>query len=52
MSNILHKSLEKLGEHSFNIGTWKKLENQVRRWALVKDSIYVITGLILTYSSI
>lgn len=37
-------------EHSFNIGIWKKLENQVRRWAKEKDSIYIITGPILTYS--
>jgi endonuclease G len=32
---------------SFNRGIWKKLESQVRRWALLYDSIYVITGPVL-----
>ena len=29
---------------SFNRGIWKKLEEQSRKWAIEKDSIYVITG--------
>ena len=33
---------------SFNRGIWKKLEEQVRQWALDKDSLYVITGPVLT----
>lgn len=32
----------------FNNGLWKKLENQVREWALQNDSIIVITGPVLT----
>ena len=33
---------------SFNNGLWKKLENQVREWALENDSIIVITGPVLS----
>ncbi len=33
---------------SFNRGIWKKLEEQVRQWALEKDSLYIITGPVLT----
>lgn len=29
---------------SFNRGIWRKLESEVRNWAIEKDSIYVITG--------
>jgi len=29
---------------AFNRGIWRKLETQVRNWALEKDSLYVITG--------
>ena len=32
---------------SFNRGIWKKLETQVRDWAVLYDSIYVVTGPIL-----
>jgi len=32
---------------SFNRGIWKKLEEQVRVWAIEKDSLYVITGPVL-----
>ena len=32
---------------AFNRGIWKKLESEVRNWALEKDSIYVITGPVL-----
>ena len=28
----------------FNRGIWKELENQVREWAVMLDSVYVITG--------
>jgi endonuclease G len=31
-------------EGSFNRGIWKRLEEQVREWAIEKDSIYVISG--------
>jgi len=33
---------------SFNRGIWKRLEEQVRSWAIVYDSIYVVTGPVLT----
>jgi len=32
---------------SFNRGIWKKLEEQVRQWALEKDSLFVVTGPVL-----
>jgi endonuclease G len=32
---------------SFNRGIWKKLEDQVRDWAMEKDSLYVLTGPVL-----
>jgi endonuclease G len=32
---------------SFNRGIWKKLEEQVRTWAISYDSIYVVTGPVL-----
>jgi endonuclease G, mitochondrial len=32
---------------SFNRGIWKKLEEQVRNWAVYYDSIYVVTGAVL-----
>lgn len=34
-------------EPSFNRGIWKKLEEQVRTWAISYDSIYVVTGPVL-----
>lgn len=33
---------------SFNRGIWKKLEEQVRSWALIYDSVLVVTGPVLT----
>ena len=33
---------------SFNRGIWKKLEEQVRQWALEKDSVYVVCGPVLS----
>ena len=32
---------------SFNRGIWKKLEEQVRDWAKLYDTIYVVTGPVL-----
>jgi endonuclease G len=32
---------------SFNRGIWRRLEEQVRSWAVEKDSLYVITGPVL-----
>ena len=32
----------------FNQGVWKRLENRVRKWAVENDSIYVITGPVLS----
>lgn len=32
---------------AFNRGIWKRLESEVRNWAMEKDSIYVITGPVL-----
>jgi endonuclease G len=34
-------------EGSFNRGIWRRLEEQVRDWAVEKDSIYVISGPVL-----
>jgi endonuclease G len=33
---------------SFNRGIWRELEEQVRRWAVEKESLYVVTGPVLT----
>ena len=33
---------------SFNRGIWKKLETQVREWAMENDHIYVVTGPVLS----
>jgi endonuclease G len=35
---------------SFNRGIWKKLEEQVRTWAVENEHIYVVTGPVLTSS--
>ena len=32
---------------SFNRGVWKKLEEKVRNWILISDSLYVVTGPVL-----
>lgn len=34
-------------EPGFNRGIWKKLEDQVREWAVELKNIYVVTGLVL-----
>lgn len=34
-------------EPSFNRGVWRRLEEQVRDWAVEMDSIYVVTGPVL-----
>jgi len=33
---------------AFNRGIWRRLETEVRNWALEKDSLYVITGPLFT----
>lgn len=33
---------------SFNRGIWKKLEEQVRNWAIENDSLHIVTGPVLT----
>lgn len=33
---------------SFNRGIWKKLEELVRKWAIENDTVYVVTGPVLT----
>ena len=33
---------------SFNRGIWKKLEEQVGKWALENSEIYIVTGPVLT----
>jgi len=33
---------------SFNRGIWKKLEEQVRKWASENDYLYIITGSVIT----
>lgn len=33
---------------SFNRGIWKQLEEQVRDWAMEKDSLYIVTGPVLS----
>jgi len=33
---------------SFNRGIWKKLEEQVRTWAIENNSIFIVTGPVLT----
>lgn len=35
---------------SFNSGIWKKLEEQIREWAMEHDHLYVITGPVLNKS--
>jgi endonuclease G len=34
----------------FNLGVWKKLEMQMRNWAVEYDNLYVVTGPILSDS--
>ncbi|KKM21895.1 hypothetical protein LCGC14_1630810, partial [marine sediment metagenome] len=33
---------------SFNRGIWKKLEEQIRSWAVENREIYIVTGPVLT----
>jgi len=35
---------------AFNRGIWRRLETEVRNWAMEKDSLYVITGPLFTAS--
>lgn len=32
---------------AFNRGIWRKLENKVRKWATLNDSLYIVTGPVL-----
>ncbi len=34
----------------FNRGLWKKLEMQVRNWAITDDILYIVTGLVFSDS--
>lgn len=47
MSESFYMSNMSPQKPSFNRGIWKKLEEQVRRWILVSDSLYVVTGPVL-----
>ena len=38
--------------HAFNSGIWSRMEQQVRDWAIAYDSIYVVTGPVLTESTV
>lgn len=35
---------------TFNRGIWKQLEGLVRNWAIENDTLYVVTGPVLTYN--
>jgi len=48
MSESFYYSNMSPQEPSFNRGGWKKLESQVRNWAVANDSIYVVTGPVLS----
>ena len=38
--------------HAFNAGLWSRLESLVRDWAIAYDSIYVVTGPVLTEATV
>ncbi|MFH0761448.1 MAG: DNA/RNA non-specific endonuclease [Bacteroidota bacterium] len=48
MSETFYMSNMSPQDPSFNRGIWKSLEEQVRNWASLYDSLYVITGPVLT----
>ena len=48
MSESFYMSNMSPQKPGFNRGVWLKIENQVRRWAKEHQSIYVVTGPILT----
>jgi endonuclease G len=48
MSESFYMSNMSPQEPGFNRGVWKRLESQFRKWTSTRDSIYVITGGVLT----
>ncbi len=48
MSSSFYMSNMSPQDPSFNRGIWKKLEEQVREWAVDNREIYVVTGPVLT----
>jgi len=50
MSESFYMSNMSPQEPSFNRGIWKKLESTVRNWAVKEDTIYVVTGGVLSSS--
>ncbi len=48
MSSSFYMSNMSPQDPSFNRGIWKKLEEQVREWAVENREIYVVTGPVLT----
>ncbi len=48
MSSSFYMSNMSPQNPSFNRGIWKKLEEQVRKWAVENREIYVVTGPVLT----
>ena len=47
MSESFYMSNMSPQKPSFNRGIWKKLEEKVRSWILISDSLYVVTGPVL-----
>ena len=47
MSASFLMSNMRLQRPGFNRGIWKKLEEQVRAWAIENETVYVVTGLVL-----
>ncbi|NVK53489.1 MAG: DNA/RNA non-specific endonuclease [Flavobacteriaceae bacterium] len=50
MSESFYMSNMSPQKPSFNRGIWKKLEEQVRDWIAISDSLYVVTGPVLDNS--
>lgn len=48
MSESFYYSNMSPQEPSFNRGIWKRLEKVVRNWAVENDTIYIVTGPVLT----
>ena len=48
MSSSFYMSNMSPQDPSFNRGIWKKLEEQIRSWAVGNKEIYVVTGPVLT----
>ena len=48
MSSSFYMSNMSPQDPSFNRGIWKKLEEQIRSWAVENREIYVVTGPVLT----